>query len=327
MESPNKSLRFRPSAGKSPRTGALSNICPQSSSFSAGVPCELGSPDWHTSNFYFRGDLLGVFDPGSEPGEILLDGEGSLSPGVLIVNQKQVVHQSAVTLHERPQVSDAEFSSGLGILGVGVALVQTLSSYSRLLPISDPKIYRQQLLLDSQSCSQASKAVRIGCEDYPELPSLDVEIVFTLESSSRFSYEPPWWRLASSKGLRSSEGWSAEDIANDPMHFVLQSLLMENATQPYVSSIVKLVASSLVCRFGFADQLPNYDVAVLSCYVTRRFYFFVWKSCVAAPFAVCCCIPRSIIWLSADICCSSWNCCWKLLNLVSWNLANAGVTP
>ncbi|GMH14639.1 hypothetical protein Nepgr_016480 [Nepenthes gracilis] len=37
----------------------------------------------------------------------------------------------------------------------------------------------------------------------------------------------------------SSEGWSAEDIANDPMHYVLQSLLLEQATQLYVSSIVK----------------------------------------------------------------------------------------
>ncbi|GMH04802.1 hypothetical protein Nepgr_006642 [Nepenthes gracilis] len=88
--------------------------------------------------------------------------------------------------------------------------------------------------------------------------------------------------------------------------------------------VLKFVASSLVCRFGFADQLLNYDVAVLYCYVTRWFYFFVWQSYVDALFAVCCCIPRSIIWLSAVICCSSWNCCWKLLNLVSWNLANAG---
>ncbi|GMH01011.1 hypothetical protein Nepgr_002850 [Nepenthes gracilis] len=38
---------------------------------------------------------------------------------------------------------------------------------------------------------------------------------------------------------QSSEGWSAEDIAKDPMHYVLQRFLLEKATQHYVCSIDK----------------------------------------------------------------------------------------
>ncbi|GMH11595.1 hypothetical protein Nepgr_013436 [Nepenthes gracilis] len=38
---------------------------------------------------------------------------------------------------------------------------------------------------------------------------------------------------------QSSEGWSVEDIAKDSMHYVLQRLLLEKATQLYVCSIDK----------------------------------------------------------------------------------------
>ncbi|GMH29888.1 hypothetical protein Nepgr_031731 [Nepenthes gracilis] len=54
--------------------------------------------------------LLGAFNPGSEPSEIMQDGRGSLSP--------EVVHQSADSL--------LESSSGVRFLGIGVAPVQPL---------------------------------------------------------------------------------------------------------------------------------------------------------------------------------------------------------
>ncbi|GMH10628.1 hypothetical protein Nepgr_012469 [Nepenthes gracilis] len=107
---------------------------------------------------------LVLFDLGSKPGKKLLDCEGSSSPRVLVVDQMQVVQKSVVTHHEWHQVSEAEFSSGVGILGIGVAPVQTPSGCSWLRPILDPKNCRQQLLLDAQSCSQAGNMVRI---DFP----------------------------------------------------------------------------------------------------------------------------------------------------------------
>ncbi|GMH22906.1 hypothetical protein Nepgr_024749 [Nepenthes gracilis] len=109
--------------------------------------------------------LLGVFDPGSEPSKIMQDGRGSLSP--------EVVHQSADSFHERPLVSEAESSSGVGFLGISVA----------------------------HCFSLADNAARIGCEDNPVLPSLDEDIALSPDSSPSFSMEPPWWYPTLSLGL------------------------------------------------------------------------------------------------------------------------------
>ncbi|GMH02101.1 hypothetical protein Nepgr_003940 [Nepenthes gracilis] len=53
---------------------------------------------------------------------------------------------------------------------------------------------------------------------------------------------------------QSSEGWSAEDIAKDPMYYVLQRLLLEKATQLYVCSMDKDHRASL---FDFLDSCWN----------------------------------------------------------------------
>ncbi|GMH22904.1 hypothetical protein Nepgr_024747 [Nepenthes gracilis] len=53
---------------------------------------------------------------------------------------------------------------------------------------------------------------------------------------------------------QSSEGWSAEDFAKYPMHYVLQCLLLEKATQLYVCSIDKDQQASL---FDFLDSCWN----------------------------------------------------------------------
>ncbi|GMH18478.1 hypothetical protein Nepgr_020319 [Nepenthes gracilis] len=207
MESPVKALRIRPSAGKSSKSGVLSNFRPQSSSFSVVVSCELENHGNSSTPllsvchpvsvndlgdvlsrayFLFRDQevtLLGAFDLGSQPGKIMQDGRGSLSP--------EVVHQSVDSLHERALVSEAESSSGVGFLGIGVAPVQPLPGYSYLRPTSDPKTCRNQILLDSQCYSLAGNAVRMGCEDNPVLPSLDEDIALSLDSSPSFSMEPP----------------------------------------------------------------------------------------------------------------------------------------
>ncbi|GMH16961.1 hypothetical protein Nepgr_018802 [Nepenthes gracilis] len=110
-------------------------------------------------------------------------------------------------------------------------------------------ILRHMLLHDAHSCSQASLAdLEVDLKSPISNPSNSNE--FLLEESG--SIERP-------VGDESSEGWSAEDIANDPMHYVLQSLLMDNATQLYVSSIVKVQRGLL---FDFLDVCWN-DVTEL----------------------------------------------------------------
>ncbi|GMH17766.1 hypothetical protein Nepgr_019607 [Nepenthes gracilis] len=57
---------------------------------------------------------------------------------------------------------------------------------------------------------------------------------------------------------QSSEGWSAEDIAKDPIHYVLQCFLLEKATQHYVCSIDKdLWASRVVEETCLLDRMEN----------------------------------------------------------------------
>ncbi|GMH16143.1 hypothetical protein Nepgr_017984 [Nepenthes gracilis] len=64
--------------------------------------------------------LIGRIDPGSEPGDALMDSEVSLSPGVLVDDSLQVDHQRAVFHKERQQVSFVEaFRRGLVTTGVG----------------------------------------------------------------------------------------------------------------------------------------------------------------------------------------------------------------
>ncbi|GMH07501.1 hypothetical protein Nepgr_009341 [Nepenthes gracilis] len=71
--------------------------------------------------------LIARIDRGSEPGDALMDSEGSLSPGDQDDDPLQVDHQRAVFYHERQRVSFAEalrhglVTTGEGLLGAGVA--------------------------------------------------------------------------------------------------------------------------------------------------------------------------------------------------------------
>ncbi|GMH12938.1 hypothetical protein Nepgr_014779 [Nepenthes gracilis] len=125
-----------------------------------------------------------------------------------------------------------------------VAALEVVSSEDS----QDSKL-RHLLLHDAHSCSQAGlAALEVDLKSPISNPSNSTK--FLLEESD--TIERPVGNevlLAGEKRVidcdsdvvssQSSEGWSAEDIANDPMHYVLQSILMENATQLYVSSIVK----------------------------------------------------------------------------------------
>ncbi|GMH21294.1 hypothetical protein Nepgr_023136 [Nepenthes gracilis] len=87
--------------------------------------------------------LFHELGPVSDPGEIVLEDMNSLSPGVWVADQIQGSLQSAVSLHDRPQASDAE-------LGLSDA-----EGCNRLLPVLDPKFCCQQVLPASQNLSPA----------------------------------------------------------------------------------------------------------------------------------------------------------------------------
>ncbi|GMH17735.1 hypothetical protein Nepgr_019576 [Nepenthes gracilis] len=184
VEAPDNSSRHRP-AGKSPRTGAFSKFHPQTSPLSSRMSCfsrSPGIPSAGKSEFQVfhmaessaflpppaidvssvSGDAepvgcdqvaasgVSLFDelgPYSAPGEIVLEDLNSFSPGVWVADQIQGSLQSVVSLHDRPQASDAEFSI---VVGLSVA-----GGCNRLLPVSDPKICSQQSLLASQNLSPA----------------------------------------------------------------------------------------------------------------------------------------------------------------------------
>ncbi|GMH29922.1 hypothetical protein Nepgr_031765 [Nepenthes gracilis] len=158
--------------------------------------------------------LLGAFDPGSEPGEIMQDGRGSLSP--------EVVHQSADSL--------LESSFGVGFLGIGVAPIQPLPGCSCLRPTSDPKTCRNQILLDSQCCSLAGNAVRMGCEDNPVLPSVDEDFALSPDSSPGFSMEQTVLRVTAS-GVGGSAACEAAELLA-PGNFILTVVVVGVTISP-----------------------------------------------------------------------------------------------
>ncbi|GMH19177.1 hypothetical protein Nepgr_021018 [Nepenthes gracilis] len=149
VESSDKSKRFWPSSGMSPRMGATPIVCPQTSSCSAGESSVIDCPGNPPAPLL--SDCLSVKDhvekklvslctqvaaqfvdevpeeahaPRPPPTDAVslisgnggpVDGEGPSPPGAL------VDHQRAVTLHDWHRVSDAEVSSGEGLLGAGDA--------------------------------------------------------------------------------------------------------------------------------------------------------------------------------------------------------------
>ncbi|GMH25353.1 hypothetical protein Nepgr_027196 [Nepenthes gracilis] len=218
VEAPSNSLRLRP-VGKSPRTGALSKFRPQTSSLSAGMSYKLRRPGIPSAPYVCSGDagpvgcdqaavlrvsLLGELGPVSAPGEIVLDGMNSLSPGVWVADlnqgdQQRVRYPSMIGL-----ASDAEFSSDEGHLVGG--------GCSWLLPVLNPNICRQQMLLTSQSFSFAGNAIQIGGEVNLELPYLDVDRTSTPASCSSLSNEPPLVAPGSIEWAEGDEALLASDI-------------------------------------------------------------------------------------------------------------------
>ncbi|GMH16962.1 hypothetical protein Nepgr_018803 [Nepenthes gracilis] len=226
-----------------------------------GVPASVG--EGHP-----RGFLLGALLHGSIGSGIRLTKEvnppflircsGAISPNSAVVRIATFgsLTCSAKGVGSQEDGSAPSFLAASAISKVADKLMELIfpeSAVAALEVVSPEDLLDSKLrhlpLHDAQSCSQAGlDALEVVPKSPISNPSISND--FLLEESS--TIERPVGDevlLASEKqgidwdsdvvSSQSSEGWSAEDIENDPMHYVLQRLLMENATQLYVSSIAK----------------------------------------------------------------------------------------
>ncbi|GMH25370.1 hypothetical protein Nepgr_027213 [Nepenthes gracilis] len=174
--------------------------------------------------------VLGELGLVSAPSEIVLDGMNSLSPGVWVADPNQGDQQSAVSLHDRSQASDAEFSSDVGHL----------------------------------SFSFAGNAIQIGGEVNLEFPYLDVDRMSTPASCSSLSNELPLVAPGSIEWAKGDEALLASDIrmrAAGSWSLLLSMIFVMRAVVVAVVLLPELVYL-LVVAYAFGGLST---VGVLTC--------------------------------------------------------------